>query len=900
MTMQGVADQTRTNARALATANIDSQREANQRDTNAMILNNNSFMSNVRDIVAREDASLQHVNKTELLNHPVKTFLGGLSNAWIDIKTASGNVETILGGLFGYGVYTTPTFGNETSEKPIPIYAMGEVFKQRNIAEKGMEMQNTFATNLNKSSSDFNVKYGSLINQTSNEFMGNASQFKDYQTDFAKLNQTYTGGISNLKSLGLGSVNSTGQFNFNMPSPVIVNVYKEGTTSQKIFATADIIAGKTAEAIVGGELFTAIGGTQFVSNLGKATIDLGGDFGGTAGSLIAKGGVYTAGVALALTPIAINSYSMSKQFSSGGSSGTTGALIGGAVGLGETSGFMTGATGGEFLFVPGLKLRDVGMPDAFGKAPTKILSLENPFGSQSISLISKSQEGFSFGNPKLNAKTFGLSSDLGIEEYSYQASSKTEVNLVGKTVSFGNERLATEQIIFEQGMDLVQGLKGVKINDISQIPFEKSGVWENLGENQLAKDIIKTNFKDLGLSQKGWKGFWNTITNRGLERLYGSSTISSEGGFKTSFERTGEKFGDFDLNFRDNAIPKAEKLFAELKGTGADVKLTSSLIELKNPMTGSYEHAFDFHGADTPDLMMKDLKLGIKGVGTKQFGIESGFIKGQQLRQSLVDKGSATLQLRINKDNKFYFSPPDYRMKDVSDFVSIAERLNLVKGGDMFGTKISSFKNVLKVAYPDINFGGESKLMFSSGDSNYKTNFNLFGIKDYGTSKTSMTSLGKFNSGISMANFNSRGSSNSYGSLLPSSYSISPSSFSLGSISPYSPSPSPSKSKSPSIYSKSSYSPSMSPSDFNLSPMPFSGFNIDKSLGGWAIGSPRKKGRKSPWDLSPGFVDIVFDIKSFKPIKVSKTYGVSPWTTRGLYGTGKKRKKKAYYEMTDL
>jgi hypothetical protein len=78
--------------------------------------------------------------------------------------------------------------------------------------------------------------------------------------------------------------------------------------------------------------------------------------------------------------------------------------------------------------------------------------------------------------------------------------------------------------------------------------------------------------------------------------------------------------------------------------------------------------------------------------------------------------------------------------------------------------------------------------------------------------------------------------------------------------------------------------------------VPFAGL---PSLGGWAIGNPRQRGRKSnEWRLSPSFTAIIENIKMKNPLKVSKTWGVTPFQTRGLL-VGKKSKG-AYYQITDL
>ena len=69
------------------------------------------------------------------------------------------------------------------------------------------------------------------------------------------------------------------------------------------------------------------------------------------------------------------------------------------------------------------------------------------------------------------------------------------------------------------------------------------------------------------------------------------------------------------------------------------------------------------------------------------------------------------------------------------------------------------------------------------------------------------------------------------------------------------------------------------------------------SLGGWADISPRKRGRKSKEvEIAPGFSSIIQGISMKNPLKVSKTYGVTPFQIRGLL-KGKKSKG-SYWEFS--
>jgi hypothetical protein len=60
----------------------------------------------------------------------------------------------------------------------------------------------------------------------------------------------------------------------------------------------------------------------------------------------------------------------------------------------------------------------------------------------------------------------------------------------------------------------------------------------------------------------------------------------------------------------------------------------------------------------------------------------------------------------------------------------------------------------------------------------------------------------------------------------------------------------------------------------------------------------RRKGRKSPFDISPSFSGIIQNLKITSPVKVNRKWGVTPFQTRGIL-TGK-AKKGSYFKLTDL
>lgn len=80
--------------------------------------------------------------------------------------------------------------------------------------------------------------------------------------------------------------------------------------------------------------------------------------------------------------------------------------------------------------------------------------------------------------------------------------------------------------------------------------------------------------------------------------------------------------------------------------------------------------------------------------------------------------------------------------------------------------------------------------------------------------------------------------------------------------------------------------------------IPIIGWDIP-SLGGFAIPNYKGRGRKSNiWSIAPSFGSIVQNIKMKSPLKVSASFGVTPFQTRGLL-TGKAGKG-PYFKLTDI
>ncbi len=84
--------------------------------------------------------------------------------------------------------------------------------------------------------------------------------------------------------------------------------------------------------------------------------------------------------------------------------------------------------------------------------------------------------------------------------------------------------------------------------------------------------------------------------------------------------------------------------------------------------------------------------------------------------------------------------------------------------------------------------------------------------------------------------------------------------------------------------------------DIGLTSPSIRGFFDMPTLGGYADRTPKKRRRKTgSFEIAPGFTSIIAGTKQKGLLKVSKTFGVTPFQTRGIGKRGK-----AYYQLTDL
>lgn len=78
-------------------------------------------------------------------------------------------------------------------------------------------------------------------------------------------------------------------------------------------------------------------------------------------------------------------------------------------------------------------------------------------------------------------------------------------------------------------------------------------------------------------------------------------------------------------------------------------------------------------------------------------------------------------------------------------------------------------------------------------------------------------------------------------------------------------------------------------------PGKFTSFPDFQTLGGFAQPKGFKRTRKSGFNIAPSFSAIIQNIKIKSPLKVSRTFGVTPFQTRGLLSG-----KKPYFKLTNL
>jgi hypothetical protein len=362
----------------------------------------------------------------------------------------------------------------------------------------------------------------------------------------------------------------------------------------------------------------------------------------------------------------------------------------------------------------------------------------------------------------------------------------------------------------------------------------KSKSFSSTGMTPEAQKWLIQDIQSSGLTYYGgtkpkftFEGLGNALIGRGTERYYGSVTIRSAKGIN-------REVGDIDKLMRGSAIKDAGRIYNELKIRGADVKWNADtgLIQVRSGK--DYVNLFDIHGADLPDLNVGDRPFGFKSQKTTPSYLSGQPLPTQTLTESTAQKIAGAFEIRTDvATGKWTFQPRTGQEKSITDLPNMLTRIAEVSSPDKRGVvlgAIENYINIQKTRYPNIQFRTSENInplttpvlndvgtgvILSSGGK-LSSSFKLRGYASSNAPSSSVTPSSFSLSSLSTSVF--RVSASPSASLSPSP-SPSPSS------SPYyfspSPSPSPSIFPSPSISPSPSMSPSPSPSP-SFSPSPFS------------------------------------------------------------------------------
>lgn len=656
---------------------------------------------------------------------------------------------------------------------------------------------------------------------------------------------------------------------------------EQGRTGASIAYGGLMIGSYAGEAYSVGKVASPL-----ISRVGQ-TIRYGtsGAFYGKVGQTLGYGaiGVSTAALGYGEYKSARTGYVYAKE---AGLSGTEGVITGLTKFNVQTYTFMQGATGGAIPYKPvAFKQFTIGEEGS----GTQVTSIYGQAGQKVVPYLTYVKgQGISVGSPSM-IKFSGLTTDLAMG-VGYSPMSRIEAFYYQKYLPLQPNVYATSVAESQLGYKISSGLKDVKGLDIKQFEFSKAKFWSDISPEQ--QTIIQSEFTTLAKGTTGFRGLVNIWRGEGLERLYGSSTISAEGGFKTNVYRKNGEFGDIDLVLRGKGAPLAEQIVGKLNVPGgAQFRVSGvSLVEVKTP--SGWAHAFDIHGIDNPELMLKGSPFGFEEkllpTGTKRIYITgTQTAPSQQLGQSLTQKYGSITELRQTPQGLIITSPPQYRIKDVADFVSVSDTLSGMSGGKFAG-EIGSYKTLLQVNYPGIQFGSTAVYGSSTGST-------LLPVTILPTSPTMASSKSLYSS------FSIAPSPSSFASYSSFSMSVSPSGSPSPSVSPsslsrsFSPSPSPSPSISPSLSMSVSPSPSPSPSpSFSPSPSPSSipaapFFLPEGGFFGSTPGRKFKATRRSKY--TPSYTALVFGIKGKKPKGILTGVELRPITKGFTFAFSNKKSK---------
>jgi hypothetical protein len=211
---------------------------------------------------------------------------------------------------------------------------------------------------------------------------------------------------------------------------------------------------------------------------------------------------------------------------------------------------------------------------------------------------------------------------------------------------------------------------------------------------------------------------------------------------------------------------KAQGLVSKLRAVGEDVKISDqspTLIESRNPLTGEYRHAIDFHSKD-----ISPAELSSQSGGEGAFGFRYGQkpipiedIPTMPLSEQGLRKGASSVSLwnpkTFKEAQKSYFerigskdipqekyvSPEPHRMKDIGDFYS--REKTLLESRKIGGKDITKPTEALeifkkKAGLKTENIPSTVKISLMDAGTSYRSPLSL----SKPPSKPYFTSLGSF------------------------------------------------------------------------------------------------------------------------------------------------------------
>jgi hypothetical protein len=540
----------------------------------------------------------------------------------------------------------------------------------------------------------------------------------------------------------------------------------------------------------------------------------------------------------------------------------------------------------------------------------------NEFGTNLVSAPIKSV----YQEPLTNVATFAVGYGIGLGASTIGAGIESAAFNVGS--KFGTGAAIKSGLYAKRGVNLV-GLGGGTIFAISEVSttFNKIAYIKNASEfgSVVGLESLRLGeaFGGAYLGTKSAGKVVDVFRTRGLSELPAESIVAPEfyKGQKypqlSKGQTAGQLKSEFYVSKLPNEIDVAPRAFTASPGDFSKNAITQ---KGSSEVSGLYGSA---------DLSPAFLKVGGTSEKAKTFSIDIAPSNPTAIRLNLRDveyaPGITSSTSKIGGNPKEFFESIGGSGRSVIPFMKTEKEVVTA-----FDTPIKQFAEDYFIPFEgrrvpikqfeiDLNGAGKSisKDSFGLGktssyysgsiSSSYITPSSglSLGYSGYSksSSKLSMSSVGYPKSSIGYLG-SSKSSSLSSKSITNSSYGLSSSISSKG------------------LSSSNSMSSSSSSS---LSGVSFSGYSGGGSSGlsykkssypfttDFEFGRKKKNKKKkdkmfvSEFNIAPSFTAIVENLKMSSPLKVSKTFGVTPFQTRGLL-VGKKGKPGAgpYFKLTDI